>query len=91
LFGAAPSNRLSLLHSLYTSHIATLIWHEYPLSGGKPVVVGIALKLSSNRGDPESEATGVSEKERKTFLGVLEALRSLINRGNPNQAGISKQ
>ena len=75
LLGAAPNDALASLYSLYTTHIATLIWtlsaqqnHTDRLS----VIVGIALKSSQTNND------GITESTRSTFRGVLKLVHDLM-------------
>jgi proteasome assembly chaperone 3 len=72
LLGSAPTEQIQTLHSLYASQAATLVWLSVEKHGGerKPVVVGIALK----KPDVWDEV-----KERKTFLGVMEILKELLD------------
>lgn len=80
LLGSAPSDRIQTLHNLYASQIATIVWlaeSENPLQiNRKNVVVGIALRRSSENSDSD-----LSESERTTFYGVMAAIKELL-RGN---------
>lgn len=77
LLGAAPSEHMQTLHSLYAAQIATLIWAAE--SDGvlevdrRNVVVGIALRKSDG-GDGE----GLSQQDRVIFLEVMDMLRELL-------------
>lgn len=63
---------MQTLHSLYASHIATLIWMT--IGGGpRSVIVGIALRRSKGH-----EAEELGEEEQQTFRGIMDALRTLI-------------
>ncbi|EIN07292.1 hypothetical protein PUNSTDRAFT_144807 [Punctularia strigosozonata HHB-11173 SS5] len=76
LLGAAPSEHIRTLHSLYASQAATIIWFsenkevlgEVPRRG---VIVGVALK---KLGGDEILGTSISDTERETFMGVMTLL-----------------
>ncbi|EJU06472.1 hypothetical protein DACRYDRAFT_103418 [Dacryopinax primogenitus] len=67
LFGAAPSEHLHDLYSLYASQVAVLLWTSEGGGGRKPVVVGVALQ----RQKEGEEGSGLTDRERKTFEGVM--------------------
>lgn len=58
-----------MLHSLYASQIATLVWtlSQQDIPDRRSVIVGIALKKT------ESE-----ESTRKVFLGVVSVVKDLL-------------
>ncbi|KAF8583209.1 hypothetical protein K439DRAFT_1412392 [Ramaria rubella] len=70
LLGSAPTEHIHTLHSLYVSQVAILVWLWMEKQGEerKPVVLGIALQ-KNNQGE---------EKERKTFMGVMQMLGELL-------------
>ena len=76
LLGSAPSSHLQILHSLYTSQIATILWTEESKHGlessRRSVVVGLALAKSQT---PEISA---AEEERRVFEGIMSLLYDLI-------------
>lgn len=76
LLGCGPTEHFQTLHSIYAAQAATLVWFSVEKQGAerKPVVVGIALK----KADSWDEA-----KERKTFMGVMEMLKDLLNTDSP--------
>jgi len=69
LLGNAPSEHMQILHSLYASQIATLIWtteaEESLESERRGVVVGLALRKTA-----EAEGLTLSDHERKVLSGV---------------------
>ncbi|TDL28518.1 hypothetical protein BD410DRAFT_737920 [Rickenella mellea] len=67
LMGGAPSEHTAILHSLYVSQIATIVWAHTPdLADRRPVIVGLALKKAA-----ETEEAKLREMERNTFTGVM--------------------
>ncbi|KAH8120278.1 hypothetical protein DFH11DRAFT_48603 [Phellopilus nigrolimitatus] len=68
LLGSAPSQYLATLHSLYASHISTLLWTLTAEDGGerRSVVVGLALKR-----------THVDDGSH-TFKGVMKMIVELL-------------
>ncbi|KAH8106993.1 hypothetical protein BXZ70DRAFT_915982 [Cristinia sonorae] len=81
LLGSAPSDHLRILHSLYASQIATLIWHDEAENGGlevdrQPIILGIALRPSTDIGNDED----LSDSERDTFHGVMDLIREVLRR-----------
>ncbi|KAF9484724.1 hypothetical protein BDN70DRAFT_872265 [Pholiota conissans] len=76
LLGSAPSPHLQILHSLYASQIATIIWTEESKSNlesfRRSVVVGLALARSSRL---ESDS---AIEEREVFEGVMASLYDLL-------------
>ena len=81
LLGAAQSEHLDTLHSIYASSVATLVWTyeaEGSLGGDRrAVIVGIALQKSS---DTAGSAATLTEHERKVFFGVMEVLQELLSK-----------
>ncbi|TFK92311.1 hypothetical protein K466DRAFT_573158 [Polyporus arcularius HHB13444] len=80
LLGSAPTERIQTLHSLYASHISTLVWTMEEASvmeaDRRAVVVGIALaKAPGTVADSSSE---LSPHDRRVFYGVMEMLRDLL-------------
>ncbi|KAJ3787779.1 hypothetical protein GGU10DRAFT_385499 [Lentinula aff. detonsa] len=77
LLGSAPSDRMQTLHNLYASQIATIVWlaqSENPLQMiRKKVVVGIALRRSSELEEPD-----LTETERQSFYGAMSAMQELL-------------
>ncbi|KAG8887638.1 hypothetical protein FRB98_009253 [Tulasnella sp. 332] len=78
LFGQPPSPHLQTLYNLYVSQIASLIWAREGEGGiRRPVVVGVALKLSgASRSDDEED--DLTEDERVLFKEVMEMVTDLI-------------
>lgn len=82
LLGSAPSDHLRILHSLYASQAATLIWYSEAEGGGglevdrKPVIVGIAIRPSPDAGSNED----LGKVERETFHRVMDLIRELLQR-----------
>ncbi|KAJ8078902.1 hypothetical protein PM082_013186 [Marasmius tenuissimus] len=82
LLGHAPSEHTRILHNLYASQIAAIIWNTIPDDPGaqiprKNVVVGIALRKTEANGDSSSPTEG----ERETFAGVMNTVQELLRRG----------
>ena len=69
---------MQVLHSLYASQIATIIWtlesEGVMEASRRSVVVGIALRKST-----QSDGN-LTEAERETFLQVMSMLRELYTR-----------
>jgi len=69
---------MQVLHSLYASQIATIIWtlesEGIMEASRRSVVVGIALSKST-----QSDGN-LTEAERETFLQVMSMLRELYTR-----------
>ncbi|GAA5963257.1 hypothetical protein JCM3765_005777 [Sporobolomyces pararoseus] len=84
LFGVPPSPYVSALHDLYASQIASILFEKMSLDtqgmGVKPVVLGIGLKRSQDEteGEGGEELSGISEKERETFMQVMEMVKECI-------------
>lgn len=76
LLGSAPSSHLQILHSLYASQIATIVWTEESKHGlesfRRSVVVGLALAKS------QTAEIDAAEEERSVFEGVMSLLYDLI-------------
>lgn len=79
LFGSAPSHHIATLHSLYASHIATLLWTMASQRGDggdrRNIVVGLALKRSQ---EYQGEDARLSAGEQTTFKGVVEMIVELL-------------
>lgn len=77
LLGQAQSEQAHILHSLYASQVATLVWSAGAVGemehGRRGVIVGIALKKSE--GDVEGER---NTRERRVFLGVMKIVKDLL-------------
>lgn len=77
LLGSVPSDSMRILHSLYASHIATIVWlHESAgaVDGSRRnVVVGLALRPLKDMDD-----ASITDDERKTFYGIMEMLQQLL-------------
>ncbi|KAK0228726.1 hypothetical protein IW262DRAFT_1429413 [Armillaria fumosa] len=77
LLGNAPSEHVQILHNLFVSQIATLVWAaeaESIMQPSRPsVIVGIALRKSS-----VTEGGELSDTERVTFLGVMDMVQGLL-------------
>ncbi|EIM82885.1 uncharacterized protein STEHIDRAFT_113967 [Stereum hirsutum FP-91666 SS1] len=85
LLGSAPTPSLQALHSLYTSHIATIVWTtESGMmgQGRRGVVVGLALKRSPNAnagagrggggGADAEEGARMGEGDTELFRSVMD-------------------
>lgn len=72
LLGVAPSDHLQTLHSLYASHVATIVWtaaaSDPLIVSRKDVIVGIALQKADSE-----------EAERQTFVGVMKMVKRLLD------------
>ncbi|KAG8992215.1 hypothetical protein FRB94_014666 [Tulasnella sp. JGI-2019a] len=78
LFGQPPSPHLQTLFNLYVSQIASLIWAcEGDSAMRRPVVVGVALKLSTTSKSAEDE-DDLTEDERSLFKEVMEMVLELV-------------
>jgi proteasome assembly chaperone 3 len=78
LLGAAPSEHLRTLYSLYVAQIATIVWAgaaEWELR--KSIVVGLALARQKGESDEEEIAV-----EREIFRGIMEGLQNLMKGEN---------
>jgi proteasome assembly chaperone 3 len=79
LFGAAPSERIQTLHSIYATHVATLVWVSEAESivpaPRRPVIVGIALKLLREENSDEAY-----ERDKDIFNAAMKLLRELLQR-----------
>ncbi|KAL5534277.1 hypothetical protein ACEPAG_739 [Sanghuangporus baumii] len=79
IFGSAPSAHLTTLHSLYASHIATLVWtmtaQSEETGKRRDVIVGLAFKNSQ---DVSAHDTGLSSGEQTTFKGVMSMIVALL-------------
>ncbi|KAK0239954.1 hypothetical protein EDD85DRAFT_823896 [Armillaria nabsnona] len=77
LLGNAPSEHVQILHNLFASQIATLVWAAEAESIMQPsrqsVIVGIALQKSN-----VTEGGELSDTERATFLGVMDMVQGLL-------------
>ena len=76
LLGSAPSEHMRILHSLYASQIATIVWLQgSTIAEGsrRSVVVGLALKSLKDADD-----TDITVGQRKTFYGIMEMLQQLL-------------
>ena len=81
LLGSAPTDHIRILHSLYASQAATLLWHEEARAAAleadrRPVIVGIALRPPSDVGSDED----ISPVERESFHRVMGMIRELLQR-----------
>ncbi|TCD64662.1 hypothetical protein EIP91_003823 [Steccherinum ochraceum] len=81
LLGSAPTDHLRILHTLYASQAATLVWWGEAEGVGleadrRPVIVGVALRPSSDSGRDED----LSEAERNTFHEIMGMVRELSQR-----------
>ncbi|GAA5832016.1 hypothetical protein JCM3766R1_003687 [Sporobolomyces carnicolor] len=81
LFGVPSSPRVSALHDLYASQIASILFEKMSADTQgievKPVVFGIGLKRDADR-DDDAEELGISEKERETFMQVMSMVKECI-------------
>jgi len=76
LLGSAPSDHMRILHSLYASQIATIVWLQGSTNAEgsrRSVVVGLALKPLKDADDTE-----ITDGQRKTFYGIMEMLQQLL-------------
>ena len=76
LLGSVPSDHMRILHSLYASQIATIVWLQGSTSAEgsrRSVVVGLALKPLKDADDTE-----ITDRQRKTFHGIMEMLQQLL-------------
>jgi proteasome assembly chaperone 3 len=72
LMGRAPNDHAQLLHHLYATQIASIVFEAASGTGNEPwqgnaVVVGIALKGAAG----DSDEMEISPDERKTFAEVM--------------------
>ncbi|KAI0780676.1 hypothetical protein BD413DRAFT_463174 [Trametes elegans] len=78
LLGGAPSERLQTLHSLYASHVATLVWTLEEASvieaNRRAIIVGISLAKSPASSHPIE----ISAHDRTVFRGVMTMVRELL-------------
>lgn len=88
LFGAPPPalgvspEDAQTMQNIYVSQIATLVWTQDPLTAGKPVVVGLALKRS-----PGTETD--MDAQRSVFMGVMKlVLACLAKRTNTGASAV---
>jgi len=77
LFGSAPDEHIRMLHSLYASQVAALVWTYSSEIERKGVVTGIALKKPTRSYNEENDAM-VSEQERATFLEIMGMVKELL-------------
>jgi len=86
LLGAPPSEHIGDLYSLYATQIAAIVWTQEEIPGTLPaesgrrnIIVGLALKAgkASQAGVQDS---GLTDGERKMFVGVMEMLTSSLKR-----------
>ncbi|KAI0649215.1 hypothetical protein C8Q79DRAFT_949442 [Trametes meyenii] len=79
LFGSAPTERIQTLHSLFASHIATLVWTLEEANAleadRRAVVVGIALAKPPQ----PSQSSELSTHDRAVFRGVMDIIRELLS------------
>ncbi|EJD03995.1 uncharacterized protein FOMMEDRAFT_155118 [Fomitiporia mediterranea MF3/22] len=81
LFGSAPSGRIATLHSLYATHIATLVWTmnstDKAADNGdrRNIIVGLALKKQV---DDRGDSAVLSEREQAIFRGVIKTIVELV-------------
>lgn len=71
LFGTAPSEHLSTLHSIYATQIAMHVWTSpvhWAVNDRRKVVVGLAFKK------PPGEEEKAFEHEQATFKGVMQMI-----------------
>lgn len=90
VFGAAPSARQARLYELYALEVAAVVFDTAQRAGEReqrPVLLGIALKLSSQpesrQGadgypDEEEDAFGISQTERDTFNQSMRMLQECL-------------
>ncbi|KAI5123616.1 hypothetical protein M0805_003432 [Coniferiporia weirii] len=79
LLGSPPSQHIATLHSLYASHIATLVWTLSSRSGDgerRCVITGLALKKHPAVDD---DGASLSVGAQNTFKGVMEMIFELQN------------
>ena len=79
LFGSAPNEHIRMLHSLYASQVATLVWAYSSEVERKGVITGIALKKPTRSFSEENDAM-VSEQERATFLEIMGMVKELLSK-----------
>jgi proteasome assembly chaperone 3 len=79
VFGAAPSEDMRTLHSLYASQIAAIVWFAEATGRlaalRRKVVVGIALKRAADAGESVP-----SPGERRVFMGVMTTLHDALQK-----------
>ncbi|KAM6500457.1 hypothetical protein JOM56_003471 [Amanita muscaria] len=77
LLGSAPTDHMRLLHSLYASQVATMVWVHGSIAAieasRRSVVVGLALQ--SERAD---EGADITESERKSFHSIMDIVQQLL-------------
>lgn len=76
LLGGAPSDHMRILHSLYASQIATIVWLQESTNAEgsrRSVVVGLALKPMK-----DADNTEITDGQRKIFYGIMEMLQQLL-------------
>ncbi|GAA6004669.1 hypothetical protein JCM11491_002187 [Sporobolomyces phaffii] len=87
LFGVPPSPHVSALHDLYASQIASNLFDKMSRDTHglevKPVVIGIGLKRTRDEpdgtdGNGDDDASGISDRERDTFMQVMEMVNECI-------------
>ncbi|GAA5974675.1 hypothetical protein JCM5350_001242 [Sporobolomyces pararoseus] len=83
LFGVPPSPHVSALHDLYAAQISSILFEKMSIDTQgmqvKPVVLGIGLKRSQEEETEEGEFDGgISERERETFMQVMEMVKECI-------------
>lgn len=77
--GAAPSEHIQALHSLYVAQIATIIWTEEAKIGlGERQSIVVGLALSKVDGD-EVE---IKLQEKELFEGVMTMIQELAEAGH---------
>jgi proteasome assembly chaperone 3 len=76
ILGSAPSDHMRILHGLYASQIATIIWaseSQNPLEvNRRSVVVGIALQKV------DGDGVGLNDHQREVFLQVMNMVRDIL-------------
>ncbi|KAK2466857.1 hypothetical protein APHAL10511_001115 [Amanita phalloides] len=76
LLGSAPSDHMRIVHSLYASQIATIVWLHQSASAEtarRSVIVGLALKPLRF-----TDSSDIMDGERKTFHDVMEIVQQLL-------------
>ncbi|GAA5893091.1 uncharacterized protein JCM6883_007564 [Sporobolomyces salmoneus] len=82
LFGVPPTPHIAALHDLYASHVASILFEKMSADTQgmevKPVVLGIGLKRKQDQQEEGKEESEISEKERETFMQVMEMVKECI-------------
>lgn len=70
------------MQSIYVSQIATLVWTHDPLTAGKPVVVGLAIKRLP-------DVSHGAEAPRKAFLGCMKLVMDCLKQRDGPLPGLA--